>query len=245
MAMDYYDLGNTDKYFLALGNSNQWLKGKSSTGYEPYYTDIMGFWPDLYRNSFTVSYTYTPADEAKAIPEKEEYKTDWLIGWNMDMLNYPEELPFWLEFIDYGEIFDKFNISKIGRRSLVKNDSKVKMVLDPVIPPLLLYYDNNSPEHPEYTSIKADTIKYCIGTAPYPKSAQSVMDYELSQGTVYARSLNLSMVPNYSYDVNKTIKINNDKSQINGEFVVSRLSYPLNFNGMMSLQANELSQGLL
>jgi hypothetical protein len=61
MAMDYYDLGNTDKYFLALGNSNQWLKGKSSTGYEPYYTDIMGFWPDLYRNSFTVSYTSTKA----------------------------------------------------------------------------------------------------------------------------------------------------------------------------------------
>jgi hypothetical protein len=43
------------------------------------------------------------------------------------------------------------------------------------------------------------------------------------------------MAPNYSYDVNKTLKIENNKSKLNGEFIVSRLSYPLSYNGMMSL----------
>jgi hypothetical protein len=69
-----------------------------------------------------------------------------LTGWNMDMLNYPDSLSFWLDFIDYGEVYERFNVGKIGRRPLVKNDSKVKVVLDPVIPPLLLYNENSVPD---------------------------------------------------------------------------------------------------
>ena len=243
MAMDYYELGNTDQYIPCLGKFNEELSGKLGTGYEAYYTDIMGFWPEIYRSSYAFSYTYVA--ESNTPTGQEEYKYKSIVGWNQELLNHPEEIPFWLDFIDHGEIFDRFNVKKIGHRPIVKNDTKVKVILSPAIPSLILYYNKEIPKNSLYTPIAADTIKHCVGIAPYPKSAQSVMDQELSRGTVYARSLNLSMVPTYSYDVNKTIKIDNNKSQINGEFIVTRLSYSLEYNGMMSLQASELSQELL
>jgi hypothetical protein len=52
-------------------------------------------------------------------------------------------------------------------------------------------------------------IYACLGLASFPKSAKSVMETELSSGSVYNRSLNFSMIPNYSYEVNKKIKIQN------------------------------------
>jgi hypothetical protein len=36
------------------------------------------------------------------------------VGWNFDYINHPETLTFWLDFINSGELYDRFNIKKMG-----------------------------------------------------------------------------------------------------------------------------------
>jgi hypothetical protein len=49
MAVDYFELGETAEYFSLLEELNPDLIKNGKTGYEQYYTDIRGFWEDLYR----------------------------------------------------------------------------------------------------------------------------------------------------------------------------------------------------
>ena len=232
MSLDYYNYGNTDDYQTKFKN------GKS--GYEQYYTDIRGFWPDLYRISYLNKVSYN--SETKELIE--DYQE--IMGWNQTQLLYPETLQFWLDFIDSGELYERFNVKKINSRPLIKNDSKIRVIFEPVIPPLLLYTDEEPADTKGYTPISINKNIYMnLGVAAYPKAALSVMNSELSNSTAYTRSLSFSIVPNYTYEVNKKIKINNETQKLKGEFLITRLSYPLNYNGMLSVQANEMIQALL
>jgi hypothetical protein len=110
------------------------------------------------------------------------------------------------------------------------------VIFEPVIPPLLLYTDEEPTDTKGYTPISINKNIYMnLGIAAYPKAALSVMNSELSNSTAYTRSLSFSMVPNYTYEVNKKIKIDNEAQKLKGEFLITRLSYPLNYNGMLSV----------
>jgi hypothetical protein len=48
MAMDYYKYNILDEFELRVAEANPELYPTGRTGYEQYYTDIQGFWRDLY-----------------------------------------------------------------------------------------------------------------------------------------------------------------------------------------------------
>jgi hypothetical protein len=49
MAVDFREYGQNDDYISKLQKLNPKTCIKGKTGYEQYYTDLLGFWPDLYR----------------------------------------------------------------------------------------------------------------------------------------------------------------------------------------------------
>jgi hypothetical protein len=192
--------------------------GKS--GYEQYYTDIKGFWPDVYRD--------------------ENGET----GWNLAKLADPNTMLYWLEFLDDNSQFEAISIPNIGDRTKVASNKKSTVLFEPNVPPLLFYITETVPATTlTYTPIKlSEDLQTAFSIASFPTAAKTIMDEELNSFTSFTRSVNLSTVPIYNLDVNRKVRIATD--EVRGQFIIDRLTIPLSYNGMMSISLNEITDSL-
>jgi hypothetical protein len=117
-------------------------------------------------------------------------------------------------------------------------------LFEPNVPPLLFYTSELVPATTlTYSPIKlSEDLQTAFSLASFPTAAKTVMDDELNNFTSFTRSLNLTSVPIYSLDVNRKIKISTDK--VRGQFLINRLTIPLNYNGMMSINLSEITDSL-
>jgi len=133
-------------------NNPQYTYG--TTGYEPFYTDILGFWRELYNPESKDSETYYLPIEV----EDEEGKTETipapdgetgsLLYWNKKLTSNPETLNFWIDFLDsnYDSELAKYSIPNIGHRPKAVNDSKVRAITYQTVPAIIYAnYDDNDP----------------------------------------------------------------------------------------------------
>jgi hypothetical protein len=67
------------------------------------------------------------------------------------------------------------------------------------------------------------------------KDAKTVLDGFLNSNTNVAESISLTCIPIYYLQPNTKIQIIDEKSGINGTYVIERLTIPLTYNGMMSI----------
>jgi hypothetical protein len=74
------------------------------------------------------------------------------------------------------------------------------------------------------------------------KSAKEKLDELLYQHSYCVDSISISTIPIYYLEPNVRISVRDDNSKINGEYLVSRLSIPLTYNGMMSITATKAPQ---
>lgn len=212
---------------MRLRNPSLFRTGKS--GYEQYYTDIMGFWPDIYR--------YTKKIEG--IDEEIE-----CVGWNQEKLADPNSMLYWLEFLEGGREFDEISVPKIGNRTQVAKNKKSTVLFEPIVPPILFYTTDSVPlTNLQYTPIKVnDQLASSLSIATFPTAAKTVMNEEINSYTSFTKSVTLSTIPIYSLEVNKKVKILTD--DIRGQFVVNRISLPLSYNGTMSITLSEIVDSL-
>jgi hypothetical protein len=63
-------------------------------------------------------------------------KDDERSYWNKNVYNNSDILPFWIEFLDFGDgaEFSKYSVNNIGQRTKVLNDSKITSILYKEIP---------------------------------------------------------------------------------------------------------------
>jgi hypothetical protein len=52
-------------------------------------------------------------------------------------------------------------------------------------------------------------------------------------------NINLTAIPVYYLEPNTRILVKDEASKINGEYLISRISIPLQYNGMMSITATK------
>jgi len=69
------------------------------------------------------------------------------------------------------------------------------------------------------------------------KSAKERIDELLYDHLFCTESANISAVPVYHLEPNGKVFIQDDKSGINGEYIISKITLPLAYNGTMSLSA--------
>lgn len=124
------------------------------------------------------------------------------------------------------------------------SNKKSTVLFEPNVPPLLFYTSELVPATTlTYSPIKlSEDLQTAFSLASFPTAAKTVMDDELNNFTSFTRSLNLTSVPIYSLDVNRKIKVSTDK--VRGQFLINRLTIPLNYNGMMSINLSEITDSL-
>lgn len=193
-------------------------------------------------------------------------------NWKKEVKNSPDSLNFWLDFLDSSELFydkkgnsytvgcelDDYAIPAIGDRTKVVNDSNVKSIYFRDVPNLIFttYEQLNAIDLKEKTGYIFFFIKDASedpnGTVQFNyfnisaqgKSAKEKLDELLYYHSYCTESINISAIPIYYLEPNTRISVRDDNSKINGEYLVSRISIPLTYNGMMSITATKAPQRL-
>ena len=245
------------------------------TGYDAYYADMLAFWPLLYRSSNVIEFMYD--DDGKlqldesGQPQLSESSIDseewakWCDNnyWNPELITYnhetkliqfknPEELQFWLEFIeqDTDPALWQYSVTTIGRRSKSINDDQVSAIYFRDTPLLLFIsedFDNvEGEELLNYVRINlVPPISNYFRISSQGKSAKSVIDSLMYEGTYYQESITLNTIPIYYLSPNTRIQVQDDSTGINGEYLIKSYQIQLNYDGLMSITATRVVDSII
>ena len=126
----------------------------------------------------------------------------------------------------------------------VVNDEKVKAIYYRDTPSVIFVnadkWDEYRDVKPGYTYVKLTyDLENLFTISPQGKTAHSELEEFLYQFTCCTESISMTTVPVYHLEPNTRISVRDDKSHINGDYLISRLTIPLTYNGTMNISATK------
>ena len=299
-------LTDPDHFLYEVGRRNPKYYPTGITGYEQYYTDMEGFWRQLYNPQYVPQLVYTPGEyqettildndtwvktkkwidrklsdvqvdyffspnvytsenidsQEEEIRDNEEllkiynkYKTDdFRKYWNIAVFEAPETLNFWIEFLDEGDELQQFSIPVIGHRSKTVNEDKASAIIFREVPDLIIVDKDKQIledtdlsegliaelrlEQSGYTFINIPQGYGQFFTISYrAKSVKNAVDELLYQYSYCVENISITALPIYTLQPNTRIYVCDSETKINGEYIVSKFTIPLTYNGTMSITA--------
>lgn len=167
-----------------------------------------------------------------------------LLYWRKDTIDSPETLIFWFDFLDSeGTDIAKYSVPAIGTRSKAINDNDVKTIYYRDIPNMIFLTGDDNTNYDTksgytYTQLPS-YMENLFVTSSKGKSAKERIDELLYDHLYCTESANVSAIPVYHLEPNGKVLIRDDNSGINGEYIISKITLPLAYNGTMSLTATK------
>lgn len=164
-------------------------------------------------------------------------------GWAKIVTDQPEQLIFWFDFLDAeGSDLEKYSVHAVGTRSKATSDKDVKCIYYREIPQTIFQVGEETYEHqPGYTYVNLrPEMKNLFIISSKGKSAQEALEDMLYKYSYCIESSNITALPVYHLEPNTRVLIKDQKSGINGEYTVSKITLPLAYNGTMSLTATKV-----
>lgn len=232
------------------------------TGYETYYIDLEGFWRQLYYpkaqwktdEALKKNRVDNAVDEATktrlqkeldyfytSYPE-EDYRED---GWNINVYEAPELLNYWIDFLDSGELA-QYSVKNIGPRSKSVNDTSIKSIYYRDTPNIIFLENGEERDESKsgYRYFQVSGFESMFSISSQGKSAKDEIDSLVYNYSYAQESVSISAIPIYYLQPNTRITINDDKTSIQGDYVVSKITIPLTYNGTMSISATKAPERL-
>ena len=169
--------------------------------------------------------------------------------WKYDLITSPESLIFWFDFLDTEGELDSYSVQRIGNRPKAVNDKDVKAIYFRETPGIIFlepgeewaeYTDQNSvyDKPTGYSYAQMPTyLQHLFAISSQGKSAKDVLDEYLYQYAYCTETVTVSALPIYHLEPNTRILIRDDNSKINGEYIVNKMTIPLDAKGSMSISA--------
>ena len=166
--------------------------------------------------------------------------------WNPDVFNNPENINYWLDFIDTGSAMGRYSIGEIGRRTIVESNDSYTSIYNKEAPDIIFIdgYDPDLIEHyvnmgqrffiltDEYQDL---FVASSTGTSCFDKIREM-----LYQNLNYNTTMSITCLPKYYMEPNNIIHIEDKKSNINGNYQITQFTLPLTYNGTMSITATQV-----
>ena len=185
-----------------------------------YYTELKNQWPKLYNMRGS-----NP-------------------GFFKENLQQPNNIDFFLDFIDTTSSLAQFSVSNIGRRTAVLVDDMVNCIFEPDNPDIVIIQAGTAETNEireecenrkqEYVQVRTELYSL-LSNGGSLRSAYEQMRKELYQYTNYNEQVSLTMLPVYYLEPNIRITIRDVESGIYGDYMIKSFSLPLDVNGTMSL----------
>ena len=203
-----------------------YLSGAQAEGFSldtnSYYTELNNEWPKMYDIKNGCFY--------------DEYIKD------------PSSLDYYLDFIDTSASLGELSVSNIGKRSYVVSDDDINCLFEQDVPNLVLINAGDDAETVQEEREEAEakgqdyiqvssSIYSQLATGGSQNSAYEEIKLLLYEYTSYNESITIQALPIYYLDVNQRITVQDSKSDIYGDYMISSITIPFTVNGTMSISA--------
>lgn len=179
----------------------------------------------------------------------DEEKIDTWDGWNPAIYIDPSLVTYWLDFIDVDQLVSKYSVNKIGRRTKALTKTNMSLLYKLNVPDIIFFENTGEAdliqkieeytlESQAYCALKPGQMKLFSSSG----TGSTAFDYireMLYQYLIYNLTVTINCAPRYYLEPNNLIYIDDKKSNIKGEFVITQYTLPLTYNGNMSITTNE------
>lgn len=168
------------------------------------------------------------------------YSTNHLY-WNRSVFERPSELSFWFDFLDSSGDLEKYSVKVVGQRPKVINDNNVKSIYYRETPEVIYTSPND-----EYTGKTKFSYKYIqapidglLTVSAQGVSAKNKLNDLLYQHSYCVESSTISVAPIYYLQPNTKIYLEDKELGLKGDYLISKLTVPLTYNGLMQITATK------
>lgn len=242
-----------------INKNGEWIKPEIIDYNIEYYIDFKTEDTDL----FTINITEDNREKMKKLKNKYDSsiiytdyeKAEGRLYWNKNVFEHPEVLNFWIDFLDSGTELQQFSIPQVGDRIKVVKEDKIKAIVYSTIPDFILYDETQSDEDGlcNFNALRREIIdksgyKFLRVPRGFSKyftiscrndSIKDKIDALLYQYGYCIENITLTTIPIYFLEPNTRIYVSDEKTRINGEYIVSKITIPLTYNGTMSITASK------
>ena len=335
MAKDYYKNNTLDNFELLVKANNEYYYPTGKTGYERYYSDIQGFWRQIYNPFFvqdikkynekrnlmisnqefilgfinnmeksdTAQISYINAKYKELIKYDEIYDYQFFsqeegtkgqfvtnqldvfnkmltseleiikqkitdydnkikeleknsenyypVGhkheyWLTNVYEYPETLNFWFDFLDTEGELQQFNVKSVGARSKAVNETTIKSIYFRETPDIVFRSPGEYIEPLSgYKYIQVQDIDSMFSISSQGKSAKDKLDELIYQHGYCIESATITTIPIYYLEPNIRVHIHDEETNLNGDYIISKMTVPLTHNGTMQLTATKAAESII
>lgn len=229
MAFDYLNNNNKTDFYLKLAENNpEFIDGK--TGYEQYYTDLLGFWRLL----------YNPYDNIECFDKDSSKEQRY---WNKYAYTNPDTLLFWFDFLDLGEApIGQYSVRKIGMRQKIdnKNSNNNTNIFLPSTPEILYTTDDDNEKQEGYTTLQIPkNMEQLISISSQGLTVIEQMNNLIYDHSYCSENVNFSAIPMFWLQPNTRIYVEGI-----GDLILTKISYQLTHNGTMNLTCTKVVEPL-
>ena len=206
-----------------------------------YYAELAAEWPKLYNLQAN---SYIDSETGDVIYTGDFYQEVKLNPWDVN---------YWLDFIDSEAAISQFNVSNIGRRSIVENRNEYNCIFESDIPDIVIIENNQSDTQSKIEECEKRGQDYYLmsenlynmliigglNNSCFNRIKELLWDY-----TDYNSSISLSVIPIYHLEPNTRITVQSIDADIHGDFMIKSISIPLTISGTMNIAATQVQTKL-
>ena len=172
--------------------------------------------------------------------------------WCRAIYEQPEVLNFWFDFMDGGKDTEnlssdlsQYDVKNIGARPKAINDTNVKSIYFRETPNVIYAAPGEAGELSGYRYIQCAEIDGMFSISAQGKSAKERLDELLYQHSYCIESATITTIPIYYLQPNSRVYLHDDDTGLDGDYIVSKITLPLAYNGTMQLTATKAAENII
>ena len=172
----------------------------------------------------------------------------------VNLLN-PQNLLFWFDFPESDSSaasdLNQFSCKAIGHRPKMLSDQDVKAISYHQIPNVLFIAPTDELIHRTDDTKNYTELTYAEYMADYfrmsarGKTCVDTLEGLLYTHTFFQESITIQCMPIYYIEPNTKIQVHDERTGINGDYIIKSFKYNLTHDGMMSIQATRCTADIL
>lgn len=166
--------------------------------------------------------------------------------WLTNVYEYPETLNFWFDFLDTEGELSQFNVKSVGARSKAVNETTIKSIYFRETPDVIFRSAGETIEPMSgYKYIQVQDIDSMFSISAQGKSAKDRLDELIYQHGYCVESATITTIPIYYLEPNVRVHIHDEETNLNGDYIISKMTIPLSYNGTMQLTATKAAESII
>lgn len=182
---------------------------------------------------------------AKDLEDKlDYYLLEGRAHWIKNVYEHPEVLNFWFDFLDVEGELSQYSVKNVGPRTKAINDTNIKSIYFRETPSVVFVKeqtDTATMSGYKYIQMPDDSM---FTISSQGRSAKDKLDELIYQHGYCTESATITTIPIYYLQPNIRVYVSDKDTNLDGDYIISKITVPLAYNGTMSLTATKAAETL-